>query len=442
MLRRGCLPERQAVADDEAVLVEIALEVAARGGVAQLEAKVFQWAALDDVGDVGVALPGLAFAGAGATVDVVTGDVAGHQAQPGNAHGGEVVVVADLPGTLVLVTEIVDLQQVDQRVIATGDVGETGIAAHVLVTAGEGMSAMLVGEQRAEGVVVDVAAAIVGGAHIAQVGLEALRLADRQHMDQAEVVLVVDAVQPTVVVAGGQLWRPVVAPAGEEELVARRIAAKGDVAQPAVEHRHLFVVGRVAVAGAIQHAEIQREAFDVLALQPGAAIDVRQQAAVVTHQHRDHRLQRAHVQRGGGQLGLGGQARRAVVVRRFTGGRAWQQAGATATGAGVELDAEQPDGIQAKADRPFGVAGFHFQDEALGPLLGLGLAVPRTEVAVHVEVAQFDSGLAVFDESGAGGAGGDHYGAAAEGVAEGFVVQSHGVSSCCCFRPLSGGYRA
>src|SRR3546814_16697538 len=54
------------------------------------------------------------FAGAGATVDVVTGDVAGHQAQPGNAHGGEVVVVADLPGAFVLVTEIVDLQQVDR----------------------------------------------------------------------------------------------------------------------------------------------------------------------------------------------------------------------------------------------------------------------------------------------------------------------------------------
>ncbi len=296
---------------------------------------------------------------------------------------------------------------------------------------------MLVGEQRAEGVVVDVAAAIVGGAHIAQVGLEALRLADGQHMDQAEVVLVVDAVQPTVVVAGGQLWRPVVAPTGEAELVARRIAAKGNVAQPAIEHRHLFVIGRVAVAGAIQHAEIQREACDVLALQPGAAIDVRQQAAVVAHQHRDNRLQRAHVQRGGGQLGLRRQAGRAVVIRRFTGGRAWQEAGAATAGAGVELDAEQADGIETKADRPFGIAGFHFQHEALSPLLGLGLSSARLpEVAVHIEVAQVDAGLAVFDEGGRSRVGHAQDGRGQAGKQEGSACwfQLHSFLSCCCDR--------
>src|SRR3546814_77601 len=83
VLRVGCLPELQAGADDEAVLGQIALEVASGGGVAQLEAKILQRAALDDVGDVGVALPGLAFAGSGAAVDVVTRNVTGHQAQPG-----------------------------------------------------------------------------------------------------------------------------------------------------------------------------------------------------------------------------------------------------------------------------------------------------------------------------------------------------------------------
>ena len=144
MLRRGCLPERQAVTDDKAVLVQVALEVASRGGVAQLEAKVFQRAALDDVGDVGVALPGLAFAGSGAAVDVVTRNVTGHQAQPGNAHGGEVVVITDLPGTLVLVTEIVDLQQVDQCVVTARHIREAGIAIHHLVAADEGMEAVLV----------------------------------------------------------------------------------------------------------------------------------------------------------------------------------------------------------------------------------------------------------------------------------------------------------
>ena len=109
-----CLPERYAVADDHAVLVQVVLEVAAGGGVAQFQAEVFQRAALEHVGDVGVALPGLAFAGARAAVDVVAGEVAGHEGQAGNAEGGEVVVVADLPGAFVLVAEVVDLHQVEQ----------------------------------------------------------------------------------------------------------------------------------------------------------------------------------------------------------------------------------------------------------------------------------------------------------------------------------------
>lgn len=141
------------------------------------------------------------------------------------------------------------------------------------------------------------------------------------------------------------------------------------------------------------------------------------------------------MQGGGGQFGLGRHTGGAVVVLGTVGGVAvaLQDAGADAVGAGVELHAEQADGVHTEADRAFGVAGFHFQHEALGPFFGLGLTVAGAEVAVHVEVAQVDAGLAVFDEGGAGRVGGDHYDAAAENVTEGFVVQSHGISSCCCF---------
>ncbi len=263
-------------------------------------------------------------------------------------------------------------------------------------------------------------------------------------MDQAEVVLLVDAVQPAVEVAGAELGRPGVACAGEEEFVAAGLAAELDVAAAAVEGGHFLVIGGVALVDAVELAEVQGQAVDLLALQPGAAIGLRQQAAVVAHHHRQDGLQGADVQGGGGQFGLGRHTGGAVVVLGTVGGVAvaLQDAGADAVGAGVELHAEQADGVHAEADRAVGVAGFHFQHEALGPFLGLGLAGAGTEITVHVEVAQVDAGLAVFDEGGAGGMGGDHYGAAAEDVAEGFVVQSHGISSCCCFGPLSGGYRA
>jgi len=51
------------------------------------------------------------------------------------------------------------------------------------------------------------------------------------------------------------------------------------------------------------------------------------------------------------------------------------------------------------ADGPFGVAGFEAQQEALGPFLGLGLwSAVLAEVAVEVEVAQFQRAFAVLDE--------------------------------------------
>lgn len=44
-------------------------------------------------------------------VDVVAGQVAGHEGQAGQSQTGEVVVVAELPGVLVLVAEVVDLHR-------------------------------------------------------------------------------------------------------------------------------------------------------------------------------------------------------------------------------------------------------------------------------------------------------------------------------------------
>src|SRR5690606_36973423 len=126
---RDGLPERQGVAEDQAVLVQVVAEVGAGGGVAPRDAEVLQRAILEHVGDVGVAFPFLAFGQAGTAVDVVAGQVAGHEGQAGNAEGGEVVVVAGLPGLLVLEGEVADLHEVDQEGVGAVDVGEAGVAA-------------------------------------------------------------------------------------------------------------------------------------------------------------------------------------------------------------------------------------------------------------------------------------------------------------------------
>ncbi len=203
------------------------------------------------------------------------------------------------------------------------------------------MAAELVSEQRTEGVVVDVAAAVIGGAHVAQVGLEALVFAERHDVDQLRVVLLVDAVQSAVVIATGQFGHELVFAAGEHELVAGVGIPQHNISRAAIEHRHLFVVRGVTVAGAVEHAEIERQPIDLFALQPGTTVDARQQTAVVAHHHRDDRLQGADVQGRIGHLCFGGQAGGAVVVRRLTGRVSLQDTRAGAIRAGIELDAQQ-----------------------------------------------------------------------------------------------------
>ncbi len=86
------------------------------------------------------------------------------------------------------------------------------------------MAAEGIGEHGAKGVVVDVAVAVVGGAGVAQVALERLACAQRQHVDQTELVLVVEVVQAAIVVAGVQPVAPLVGKAGEIEGVAAGLA--------------------------------------------------------------------------------------------------------------------------------------------------------------------------------------------------------------------------
>ncbi|MCY1298108.1 hypothetical protein D9M70_475790 [compost metagenome] len=121
------------------------------------------------------------------------------------------------------------------------------------------MAAQGIGEQRADGIVIHVAAAIVGAAGPADVALQRLAVGDGQQVVQGQVVLLVEAIQAAVVVAGAEVGRPLVRRASEVEPVAGFRPPQDDVAVAAVEHGHLFVIGRVAQVDAVEAAEVEVE---------------------------------------------------------------------------------------------------------------------------------------------------------------------------------------
>ena len=259
------------------------------------------------------------------------------------------------------------------------------------------MVAEAVGEHGVERLVVDVAGTVVGGARPALVG-------DRQGVHQAEVMLLVEVVELAVVVAGAEVVGPLVAAAGEVELVRSQPGTDHDVALAATGDGHVLVVRGVALVDLLQAPGVEGQAVDLHGVQRAALEGLWQQAAVVGHDHRQLGGQGADLQGALRRPQLGGDPCLAIVVLGAAGlAVALEQAGAAAVGAGIELHPEQADGVDAETDGALGVTGLVAQEEALGPFLGLGLAGAfLAEITVEVEVAEFDAGLAVLDELGMG----------------------------------------
>src|SRR5690606_19685984 len=166
----------------------------------------------------------------------------------------------------------------------------------------QAVPAQAVGEQGAEGAVVDPAvvleagsavaclAVIVGAVGIAVEGAQIrmqLAIAQADVMDQSEEVLTVVVFQLGKVVAGNQvIGQPVVA-TGKAELV-NPAGATGD--------GEFLVIGGVAALGLVDLAEMQGQAADVFRGELTATESLRQQASVVESQHRQLGLQRADTQ--------------------------------------------------------------------------------------------------------------------------------------------------
>lgn len=114
---------------------------------------------------------------------------------------------------------------------------------------------------------------------------------------------------------------------------------------------------------------------------------------------------RAVTQFAGGDLDLGRQAQAGELIRGASVVLYRQQVGAGAAAAGIQLDPEQAQSVEAETDAAFAVAGLQIEPEALTPFFPLVLSRAFTEVAVEVDVGGAQAGLAVGDEVGVGSGG-------------------------------------
>ena len=79
-----------------------------------------------------------------------------------------------------------------------------------------------------------------------------------------------------------------------------------------------------------------------------------------------------------------------------------QQIGAGTAAAGIKLDAEHTQRVEAETDGAFGVTRLDVEEEALAPFFALVLATAFTEIAVQVNIGGAQAGLAVSDKVGVG----------------------------------------
>src|SRR5690606_38245562 len=108
-----CSEQGPGVGGEQTVLVDIApiqACVLTDSCVTPGQVQALQRAALDGVAQVGAAFPA-SVADAGGCIDNATAYITGHETQTGNTHAFEVVVVAGLPGALVLGVEVADLDR-------------------------------------------------------------------------------------------------------------------------------------------------------------------------------------------------------------------------------------------------------------------------------------------------------------------------------------------
>ncbi|MCY1423090.1 hypothetical protein D9M71_387960 [compost metagenome] len=161
------------------------------------------------------------------------------------------------------------------------------------------------------------------------------------------------------------------------------------------------------LAHGVQSPALHLQAIDAGVLQGHAAEAFRQQAGIAVVHHRGAGKDIAGLQYRVEQPHLEGAAEFGVLVFRLALAVHRQQvdaaAGAVAAIAGVELEPEHGEGVQAHAHGARGEAGFEAADDAMGPHFAVAIAgragLAVAEVTVHIEVAVEDRQAAAFDET-------------------------------------------
>src|SRR5690606_33621144 len=326
-------------------LIGVTGEIGTEHGVAQTYGDIFQRPALDHVLEFDIALPLAAGGGTAGDLGMVAGNVAGQEGQAGYADGGEVVVVACLPGALVGIGEVVDLHEVDQEGVAAIDIGKAGIAAHLLVGEADLVAVQAVAEHAVPGLVVDLAGvgrtAVLAQTH-AQVGAQ-FTGPYGLFGEQAEEVLAVDIVEAGEVIAAGDLVAEPVVDTGQIQMIG--LGATGEAAVLVVQ-REVFGIGRGTVDDLVQPPADEGQALQFLGGQQAAFVDLRQGAAGTGLDHRQLGNVRAVAKFGLGELDLGGQSQAAELVRGAAVLAHRQQVGAAAAAARIELDAEHAQRVE------------------------------------------------------------------------------------------------
>lgn len=214
-------------------------------------------------------------------------------------------------------------------------------------------------------------------------------------MLQLQVLLAVDVLQLGVPQAEQGAF------AVEAIFATDEIETVGSGGWPA-EQRHVLHACVVARAVAAQLAGVEGQAGDLAGAELAAAEGLRQRAAIVGTEDRQHRHPFAELQFGIRHAQPAGHRQASEVVGRAAVAVGRQQLGAGRSLAAIQLQAVQAEDIEAEADAALGEAGAGVEDEALRPFLGLVLAGVADEVAVQVEVARGEADLGVFEETSLG----------------------------------------
>ena len=364
----------------------------------QTQAQVFRRAALDHVLGFDVAFPLFAVAG-GARVGAATGDITGHEAQARNAEGCHVDVITRLVGLFAFGVEVGTGDGVGQEHSAAAVYAVTVVAVtgDFLGCQGEGVSTDGVRALQAEGAVVELGHAIFLCA--LQAGAVALGVVDVEVQGERLIIAQgVGPVQVAVVLAEVIFGFRVVQAAGDFWSEGIHTADKVGFGQA-----QAVVVGLVLRDAGSEVTAFKLQALDFVAGDGDTLRQLWQQAAVVGGKHWGCGVLVTDFQHCVGDAELHRAAAFGVVVLRATIGTGWEQAGAGAALAAVELDAHQADHVDTDTNGALGearfVQGIEAQAGFFSTALGAWARRVVTEVTAEVQRASIDAERTVFNKA-------------------------------------------